>query len=137
MLLGSRGVRDRRTPADDPGGHPGKASWLYRRHRPGEWNSSLAVGGAADHVHLLLSLPRTVSVAKAVQLVKSGSSKWLHENFPKLKNFSRQEGYGAFSIGVSQRVATVKYIEGQAEHHKRISFEDEFKKFLAAHGIEE
>jgi REP element-mobilizing transposase RayT len=98
---------------------------------------ALAVGGAADHVHLLLSLPRTVSVAKAVQLVKSGSSKWLHENFPKLKNFSRQEGYGAFSIGVSQRVATVKYIEGQAEHHKRISFEDEFKKFLAAHGIEE
>jgi REP element-mobilizing transposase RayT len=98
---------------------------------------ALAVGGAADHVHLLLSLPRTVSVAKAVQLVKSGSSKWLHENFPKLKNFSRQEGYGAFSIGVSQRVATVKYIEGQAEHHKRISFEEEFKKFLTAHGIEE
>ena len=99
--------------------------------------SALAVGGATDHVHLLLSLPRTVSVAKAVQLLKSGSSKWLHESFPKLKTFAWQEGYGAFSIGVSQRVATVKYIEGQAEHHKRISFEDEFKKFLAAHGIEE
>ena len=98
---------------------------------------ALAVGGAADHIHLLLSLPRTVSVAKAVQLVKSGSSKWLHESFPKLKSFAWQEGYGAFSIGISQREATVKYIEGQAEHHKRISFEEEFKKFLAAHGIEE
>jgi putative transposase len=98
---------------------------------------ALAVGGTADHIHLLLSLPRTVSVAKAVQLVKSGSSKWLHESFPKLKSFAWQEGYGALSIGVSQRVATVKYIEGQAEHHKRISFEEEFKKFLTAHGIEE
>jgi putative transposase len=99
--------------------------------------SALAVGGTADHVHLLLSLPRTVSVAKAVQLVKLGSSKSLHESFPKLKSFAWQEGYGAFSIGVSQRVATVKYIEGQAEHHKRISFEEEFKKFLAVHGLEE
>ena len=98
---------------------------------------ALAVGGAADHVHLLLSLPRTVSVAKAVQLVKAGSSKWLHESFPRLRNFAWQEGYGAFSIGVSQQGATVKYIEGQAEHHKRISSQEEFKKFLAAHGIEE
>jgi putative transposase len=98
---------------------------------------ALAVGGANDHIHLLLSLPRTVSVAKAVQLLKSGSSKWLHESFPKLKSFAWQEGYGAFSIGVSQRAATVKYIEGQAEHHKRISFEAEFKKFLTVHGIEE
>ena len=98
---------------------------------------ALAVGGAADHVHLLLSLPRSVSVAKAVQLIKSGSSKWLHESFPKLKSFAWQEGYGAFSIGVSQRAATVKYIEGQAEHHKRISFDEEFKKFLTVHGIEE
>ena len=98
--------------------------------------SALAVGGAADHVHLLLSLPRTVSVAKAVQLLKSGSSKRLHESFPTLKSFAWQEGYGAFSIGVSQRAATVKYIEAQAEHHKRISSGEEFKKFLAAHEIE-
>ena len=99
--------------------------------------SALAIGGAADHVHLLLSLPRTVSVAKAVQLIKSGSSKGVHENFPKLKSFAWQEGYGAFSIGVSQRADTVKYIESQAEHHKRISSEEEFKKFLAVHGIDE
>jgi putative transposase len=98
---------------------------------------ALAIGGAADHVHLLLSLPRTISVAKAVQLLKSGSSKWINENYPARRNFAWQEGYGAFSIGVSQRAATVKYIEGQAEHHKRISFADELKKFLAVHSIEE
>jgi putative transposase len=72
---------------------------------------SLAVGGAVDHVHVLLSLPRTVSVAKAVQLLKSGSSKWIHENFPGLRNFAWQEGYGAFSIGVSQTATTVGYIQ--------------------------
>ena len=137
VLFGSRGVRDRRTPADDPSGHPGSAPPLYGRHRPGEWNFSIGHWGAADHVHLLLSLPGTVSVAKAVQLLKSGSSKWLHENFPKLKSFAWQVGYGAFSIGVSQRAATVKYIESQAEQHKRISSEEEFKKFLAVHAFEE
>jgi putative transposase len=98
---------------------------------------ALAVGGAADHVHLLLSLPRTVSIAKAVQLLKSGSSKWVHENFPGSRTFAWQEGYGAFSVGVSQRATTVRYIQDQAEHHKRISFADELKKFLAVHGMEE
>jgi putative transposase len=98
---------------------------------------TLAIGGANDHVHLLLSLPSTVSVAKAVQLLKSGSSKWIHENFPGSGTFSWQEGYGAFSVGVSQKAATVKYIRTQDEHHKRVGFADEFKKFLAAHGIEE
>jgi putative transposase len=99
--------------------------------------STLAIGGTVDHVHLLLSLPRTVSVAKAVQLLKSGSSKWIHENFPTSRNFAWQEGYGAFSIGVSQRATTVRYIQTQAEHHKRISFTEELKKFLAVHGIED
>jgi putative transposase len=98
---------------------------------------TLAIGGAAEHVHLLLSLPSTVSVAKAVQLLKSGSSKWIHEQFPASRGFAWQEGYGAFSVGVSQKAATVKYILTQAEHHKKIGFADEFKKFLAAHGIEE
>jgi len=98
---------------------------------------ALAVGSATDHVHLLLSLPRTVSVAKAVQLLKSGSSKWIHESFPTLSNVAWQEGYGAFSVGISQKAATVRYIKTQPEHHKRISFADELKKFLAAHGIVE
>jgi putative transposase len=98
---------------------------------------ALAVGGTADHVHLLISLPRTISVAKAVQLLKSGSSKWIHENFSGTTNFAWQEGYGAFSIGVSQRANTVRYIRSQSEHHKRISFADELKKFLAVHEIAE
>jgi putative transposase len=98
---------------------------------------ALAVGGTADHVHLLLSIPRTISVAKAVQLLKSGSSKWIHENIPSARNFAWQEGYGAFSIGISQTAKTVQYIRNQAEHHKRISFADDLQKFIAVHATEE
>jgi putative transposase len=96
---------------------------------------AIAVGGVADHVHVLLSLPRTISVAKAVQLLRGGSSKWLNENYPESGRFAWQEGYAAFSVCLSQREKTVAYIQGQTEHHRRVSFADEFRKFLAAHGI--
>lgn len=97
--------------------------------------AAIAIGGVADHVHILLSLPRTISVAKAVQLLKDGSSKWVNDNFQESKGFAWQEGYAAFSIGKSQRDKTVAYIQGQFEHHKRVSFADEFARFLAVHGI--
>lgn len=103
----------------------------------GHGMQALAVGGTADHLHVLISLPRSLSVAKAVQLLKASSSKWIHQSFPKAKGFAWQEGYGAFSIGISQREVTVRYIENQEEHHRRYSFADEMKKFLAVHGIEE
>jgi putative transposase len=99
--------------------------------------ASLAVGGVADHVHVLLSLSRTASVSKAVQLLKAGSSKWVNENFTGMGRFSWQEGFGAFSIGVAQRDRTVAYIHAQPEHHKRVSFADEFRKFLESHGMRE
>ena len=59
---------------------------------------ALAVGGIEDHIHALLSLPATMSFAKAVQLIKGGSSKWVHQTFPKLQQFAWQDGYGAFSL---------------------------------------
>ena len=61
---------------------------------------ALTIGGADDHVHLLLSMPSTLTIAKAMQLIKGGSSKWVHDTFPQLKDFEWQEGYGAFSIGI-------------------------------------
>ena len=99
--------------------------------------AALAVGGVADHVHVLLSLSRTASVSKAVQLLKAGSSKWVNENFPRMGRFSWQEGFGAFSIGVAQKERTLAYIQAQAEHHKRVSFAEEYRKFLASHGMQE
>jgi len=94
---------------------------------------ALAVGGVEDHVHLLISIPGTMPVAKAVQLVKAGSSKMIRVTFTK--DFEWQEGYGAFSIGVSQAKATVAYIKNQRTHHKRIDFREEFRTFLVKHGI--
>jgi putative transposase len=97
---------------------------------------ALAVGGVADHVHLLLSLPGSLAVAKAVQLIKGGSSKWIHDVFPERRSFAWQEGYGGFSIGVSQLDPTVIYIHNQKEHHRRKTFQDEFLSFLKRHRVE-
>lgn len=97
--------------------------------------TALAVGGVADHAHILLSLPSKMDIAKAVQLIKGGSSKWVHEEFPKHWRFSWQEGYGAFSIGVSQIEATIAYIKRQPEHHRRKTFQEEFIAILEKHWI--
>ena len=95
---------------------------------------ALAIGGTHDHVHILLSLPATLPVSKAVQLLKGGSSKWMNETLKT--DFRWQEGYGAFTLGVSQKPDTVTYIQSQAEHHKKHSFEEEFLAFLKKHSID-
>jgi putative transposase len=99
---------------------------------------ALAVGGVADHVHSLLSLPATLSVSKALQLLKGNSSKWLRETFPELRQqgFAWQEGFGAFSIGVSSLDDTVRYIQTQAEHHRQRSFREELEMFFKKHGYD-
>jgi REP element-mobilizing transposase RayT len=97
---------------------------------------ALAIGGVEDHVHMLLSVPATMAISKAVQLIKGGSSKWVHDTFPQFHEFGWQEGYGAFSIGISQSDDTVAYIDNQAEHHRRRTFQEEFIAFLEKHGIE-
>lgn len=97
---------------------------------------AIKVGGVADQVHLLVSLPSTLSVAKAVQLMKGNSSKWIHETFPQLRGFGWQEGYGAFSVGMSGQDATIAYIENQDEHHRRKTFDEELKAILEKHSIE-
>ncbi len=96
---------------------------------------TLAVGGTDNHVHGLLQLPATMSLAKAVQLVKGGSSKWVHDTFPGQQAFAWQKGYAGFSIGVSGIAQTVAYIENQAEHPRTQSFEDEYLEFVRRHNL--
>jgi REP element-mobilizing transposase RayT len=96
---------------------------------------ALAIGGAADHVHMIVSVPATVSVAKAMQLLKGNSSKWIHETFAEMHLFEWQEGYAAFSIGVSAIDATKAYIQNQAEHHRGRTFREEFEIILRKHGF--
>jgi len=97
---------------------------------------ALAIGGTADHVHILLSLPATMDVAKGVQLIKGGSSKWAHDNFRQHQKFAWQEGYGAFSVGASQLDKTIAYINEQKDHHRKRTFEEEFIEFLDKHRVE-
>lgn len=92
----------------------------------------LAAGGTDNHVHLLISLPAVLPLAKAIQLLKGGSSKWMNDSGAR---FGWQEGYAAFSVGISQVNATVSYINSQAEHHHKRGFEEEFLAFLNKHGI--
>ncbi len=95
---------------------------------------ALAVGGMQDHAHVLLSLPTTMPVAKAVQLIKGGSSKWINDHLPT-RSFDWQDGYSAFSIGVSQVETTIRYIDNQERHHARMTFDQELLKMLERHGI--
>lgn len=97
---------------------------------------ALGVGGTEDHVHVLLSLPATLTVAKAIQLIKGGSSKWINDKSDR-RSFAWQDSYGVFTIGISQVDNTVRYIHNQERHHTKISFESEFRGFLRRHGIKE
>jgi len=96
---------------------------------------AISIGGVEDHVHALLSIPSTLSIAKSVQLLKGNSSKWIHETFRDQRLFEWQDGYGAFSVAISGVDDTMRYIQSQKEHHAARSFTDELVVFLDKHGI--
>jgi len=96
----------------------------------------LIIGGVEDHVHILSKLSRTCEAAEMVKEVKRSSTLWLKNKSPDLHDFAWQSGYGIFSIGYSQVEEVRKYIAGQEEHHRSISFQNEFQKFLERYAIE-
>ncbi len=97
---------------------------------------AIEIGGVEDHVHILLSLPSTMAISKALQLMKGGSSKWIHETFPEHRLFAWQEEYGAFSVSVSQLDKAIEYIKGQEAHHRKMTFQEEFLALLKKHRID-
>jgi REP element-mobilizing transposase RayT len=97
---------------------------------------AIEIGGVEDHVHILLSLPSTMAISKALQLIKGGSSKWIHETFPEHREFAWQDEYGAFSVSVSQLDKTIEYIKRQETHHRKMTFQEEFLALLKKHHIE-
>jgi REP element-mobilizing transposase RayT len=94
------------------------------------------VGGEADHVHMAVDLGRTMTVADLVKKVKQTSSVWLKEQDGVTSKFEWQAGYGAFSIGESQLQSLVEYIDRQDEHHRKKSFQEEYREMLAKYRIE-
>ena len=94
------------------------------------------IGGVADHVHLIVTLPRTVSQAEMVEGLKKKSSKWIKELAPEYRKFYWQRGYGAFSVSPSQLNVALEYVEKQEQHHRSRTFQDEYREFLQKHGVE-
>jgi REP element-mobilizing transposase RayT len=88
------------------------------------------VGGVEDHVHILCELSRTCDVAAMIKETKRGSSLWVKTKSTDLQDFAWQSGYGVFSIGFSQMDAVREYIGRQEEHHRKVSFQDEFRSLL-------
>jgi putative transposase len=96
----------------------------------------LKVGSVGDHVHLLVLLSRTCTISDLVRHLKIGSSKWMKEKRPELNGFHWQDGYGAFSISPSHYASLCRYIANQPEHHRRVSFQDEYRRLLEKYGVE-
>jgi len=95
---------------------------------------ALIAGGTENHAHVLLSLSANIPLAKAMQLIKGASSHWMNETHTR--NFAWQQGYGAFTVSISQKAHTIAYIRSQPEHHRKRSFEEEFIAFLKKHNVE-
>jgi putative transposase len=95
----------------------------------------IVVGGETDHVHLLLDLPATLSLSDCLRTLESNSSKWIHGKGPERSKFAWQQGYSAFSVSKSGVDGVVRYIEQQHEHHRRVTYQEEVRRFLAEHGM--
>lgn len=111
--------------------------WAYQQGIFEEWDSpALIIGGVEDHVHALFSLSKNHALKKIVEEVKKGSSKWMKDEGTGNQNFYWQNGYGAFSVSVSNVAEVKRYIANQAEHHRQITFQDELRALFRKHRIE-
>jgi putative transposase len=95
----------------------------------------LAINSVRDHMHILFELNKTIALATAVQHVKQGTSRWINEQSDGPKQFAWQNGYGAFSVSVSNADQVSDYIAKQEEHHRKLTFQDELLAFLQKHNI--
>ena len=91
------------------------------------------IGGIGDHVHMLISAPPSLAIADAVRVIKTNSSKWLHD---QVRGFAWQEKYSAFSVSRSNVDAVAKFINAQEKHHGRRTFQEELLELLEEHGVE-
>ena len=98
-------------------------------------STPILIGGTEDHVHVLCGLSKNLALCQIIQQLKESSSKWLKARHPSLKGFHWQNGYGAFSIGESGIDSAKRYIAAQEGHHRTVSFQEEYRRFLRKYGI--
>ncbi len=123
-----------RRPAITPDIQPRLREYLAGVARQ-EFGRAICIGGTADHLHGLISLSTSVSIGEAMRKWKSLSSGWVHKSFGGHGAFAWQSGYGAFSVSEPNAAAAVAYIDAQAEHHRRQTFQEEFIAFLDRHKV--
>jgi putative transposase len=98
--------------------------------------SAITVGGVEDHVHILALLPPRIAPSDALREIKAGSSRWMKEQPATKGKFAWQTGFTAFSVSQSRVPETIAYIETQAEHHRKKTFNEELIEFPEGYGIE-
>jgi putative transposase len=98
--------------------------------------SPIKINGDKDHVHILCILSKKIALMKLLEELKSNSSKWMKTKSHELCNFFWQDGYGTFSVNPSEVDAVINYIENQKEHHKKITFQEEYRAFLKKYKVE-
>jgi REP-associated tyrosine transposase len=111
--------------------------WAYiggiaRNHKM----TAIQISGVEDHIHALVVAPPTLAPFEIAKYLKGDSSKWIHEEFPDLKDFAWQDGYGAFTVSKSNVPSVVSYIKNQRVHHQARTFQDEYLALLKKHGVE-
>jgi putative transposase len=111
--------------------------WAYiggiaRAHRM----SALQVGGVDDHIHAVVMAPSTLSPSQIAQYLKGDSAKWIHKEFPKLRLFQRQDGYGGFTVSKSQLRDVIRYVKDQRKHHRKKTFQQEYLELLEKHDVD-
>ncbi len=104
---------------------------IIKRHQ----GTLLKIGGTSNHVHLLIGTNSLDKYTHLIRALKAKSTLWVHEHFPMHKHFAWQGGYGSFSVSYSSHEKVKNYIENQAEHHKKFSFEVEFMELLEKHNV--
>jgi REP element-mobilizing transposase RayT len=123
-----------RAPLLDASVRPGLHAYLATVARNSDCEC-FRVGGVEDHVHLAVRLSRTLTMANLIEELKTSSSKWLKTQSPALAHFAWQRGYGAFSVGPSDLEALRQYINTQEEHHRKVTFQEEYRAFLTKYGV--
>jgi putative transposase len=96
---------------------------------------ALQIGGALDHIHTLVLSPATLAPSQIAQILKGDSSKWIHQEYPGLRECKWQDGYGAFTVSSSNVLEVMRYIENQKEHHRRKTYQEEYLEMLKKMGI--
>jgi REP element-mobilizing transposase RayT len=99
------------------------------------FSDPIKIGGTHNHVHILANMSKNISLAKFLEEIKKNSSRWIKTKDVHYRNFAWQGGYAGYSVSQSKVEVVTKYIENQKEHHKKLTFQEEYLKFLNEYGI--